>query len=628
MPVGTLTASLAARLLQIAPLLGLGASTGTGVGAGAAWTRTAGELAAAVAVAVRTSRSDADVWLAIVGFAATFPTLDEHAAARRALELADGDDAFAVLRALLDALDPVIRRSTTPDAVIEVVEGAVVIDADFSGRSDHNTGVQRVLRETVSRWNTGHELTLVCWNERGTGMRRLVGHEVDRVIDWAGYSALDGPGRVALQAAETDDDEARRHVLVVPVRSVVVEIEVAQVASAAPLAALAAVSGNVVAVVGHDAIPIVSAQSQDAGEIERFARFLTVVKNSSRVAGVSESAATEYRGFVDAVRAQGVPGPSVVAVPLAMNPPTAAAPGAVASGIVASGIVASAKVTEPSRSPGDGGDGPLILVVGSQEPRKNHSPIVFAAGRLAEHGVPFRLRFIGGGTAAGIARFDREIRAVQRLGARIEVLRGASDTVLLESYREARFTVFPSLHEGFGLPVAESLALGVPVITSDHGSLAEMAEGGGCLTVDARDDEAIRHAMEQLLTDDELYDRLKAEALGRAFRTWDDYAGDLWTQLVEPVQELLAAPTEAPQHPEPERLAGAAAAAPQLALASWFGAARADINAAGARERSIPRKVLKVGALARFFVARSREMGVGPASQAAWKVVKRQLVRG
>ncbi|WP_147303947.1 glycosyltransferase [Subtercola boreus] len=623
-PRSAQTVGLEARLRQIAPHLGVavesagsegsaGGSRGSAGGSGGspAHPPAAGGLAAHIASTVRQSRRDADLWLAIVGFTAVFPTIDEHAAVRRSLSRSDPADTLGVLAALLEGLAPIIRRSPAPEARIEVVANAVVIDATFSGRSDHNTGVQRVLRETASRWNADRELTLVCWNEEGTAMRRLAGREVDRVVDWANYSSLSGAERVE-RAFHGDV----REVVVVPVSSVVVEIEVAQLATAAPLAALAAVSGNGVAIVGHDAIPIVSAQSQDPGEIERFARFLTVVKHSARVAGVSASAATEYAGFVDAVRAQGLPGPAVTAVPLAMNPPTA--------------LPARPAVRAAVRSSvGTATEGwPLVLVVGSQEPRKNHSAIVFAAGQLWEAGIRFRLRFIGGGSGPGIAAFDAELRPLQKKGVAIEVLRGTSDAVLLDSYREARFTVFPSLHEGFGLPVAESLALGVPVITSNHGSLQEAAEGGGCLTVDARDDEAVRFAMERLLTDDELYSRLRAEAERRSFRTWNDYAAELWSDLVVPVQQALGADAAAAaEHPEPPAPAEPVPSATlQLALDTWFQAARADIATAYAKENSRISQAKKVVPLARFFVARSREMGVGPASQAAWKVVRRRLV--
>jgi glycosyltransferase involved in cell wall biosynthesis len=189
-------------------------------------------------------------------------------------------------------------------------------------------------------------------------------------------------------------------------------------------------------------------------------------------------------------------------------------------------------------SDSDAPDGePLVLVVGSHEPRKNHDPIVFAAERLWDEGLRFRLRFIGGGSANVIRAFDRRARALAERGRPIEVWRAAKDDELLASYRAARFTVFPSLHEGFGLPVAESLAMAVPVVTSDYGSTAEIARDGGCLLVDPRDDDAILGAMRTLITDDRLHGRLVAECLARTPRTWGDYADELWTVAVAPLLE-------------------------------------------------------------------------------------------
>ena len=69
----------------------------------------------------------------------------------------------------------------------------------------------------------------------------------------------------------------------------------------------------------------------------------------------------------------------------------------------------------------------------------------------------------------------------------------------------ARFTVFPSLNEGFGLPLAESLACGTPAVTSDFGSMREIVDGGGgALLVDPRDDHSVADGMRSLLTDDGL----------------------------------------------------------------------------------------------------------------------------
>ncbi|UFS57746.1 glycosyltransferase [Subtercola endophyticus] len=629
----------------------------------------AAEWASAIAASVRRSLRNDQIWLAIVAFSTVFPTLDEHRAVRRALALAGPGDE---LDALLTSLRAVIDRATSLDAPLVLARNAVVIDANFAGRFDHNTGVQRVLRETVSRWAVEHPLVLTAWNDDSTALRALVGRERDRVLDWPTHSRRSAAGprpdadaEVGASAGASADLDlvpaslgGAGAAIVVPVDSVVVEIEVAQVDTAAALAGLAAISGNRVALVGHDTIPIVSAQSQDGGEIERFARFLTVVKHSSRLAGVSQSAADEFSGFVSALTAQGVTGPDVVTVPLAMNAPSLATAPALAAASSTSRIsgskttAAAAPGFAESPAGGNGSAGPLIVVVGSQEPRKNHSAILFAAERLWLNGEDFRLRFIGGGGALHLKQFDAEITRLQREGHSVEVLRGAGDQVLVDSYRDARFTIFPSLHEGFGLPVAESLALGTPVITADHGSLAEAARGGGCLMVDARDDEALAVAMTTLLHDDEVYGRLRAEAAARSFRTWDDYARELWAALIEP---LVTVPSSAgalatdplradapgadpagagtetrPFASTPKRASTAPVesqrAYDRLTLERWWSAANAAVAERQARERSILRTVAKIGPLARFFVARSREMGVPAASKAAFRVVKRRLI--
>ena len=93
-----------------------------------------------------------------------------------------------------------------------------------------------------------------------------------------------------------------------------------------------------------------------------------------------------------------------------------------------------------------------------------------------------------------------------------------------ESAKAADFTVYPSLVEGFGLPILESLWLGKPCICHDDGVMAELAAGGGCLTVDMNDPTALARAIEQLATDRSLRDRLSTEARARDIDGWPDYA--------------------------------------------------------------------------------------------------------
>jgi glycosyltransferase involved in cell wall biosynthesis len=112
-------------------------------------------------------------------------------------------------------------------------------------------------------------------------------------------------------------------------------------------------------------------------------------------------------------------------------------------------------------------------------------------------------------------------------------MRGMSDDELWQLIRDASFTVFISLHEGFGLPVAESLACGTPVLTTAYGSQGEIAAGGGALTVDPRDDTAVVDSLRRMLTDQELLSRLRAEAAERPTDTWSEYADGVSLALVD-----------------------------------------------------------------------------------------------
>ena len=172
----------------------------------------------------------------------------------------------------------------------------------------------------------------------------------------------------------------------------------------------------------------------------------------------------------------------------------------------------------------------MVLVVGSHEPRKNHMPVVLAAERLWREGRHFRLVFLGGhGWHA--ERFHEMAEQLRQAGRHLDVLRDQPEDVLFAAYRLARFTVFPSLAEGFGLPIVEALLSGTPVITSNYGSMAEAAAGGGALLVDPRDPAAIEAAMRRLLTDDALLAQLRQQAQALRWKTWDGYARETWDFL-------------------------------------------------------------------------------------------------
>jgi len=134
---------------------------------------------------------------------------------------------------------------------------------------------------------------------------------------------------------------------------------------------------------------------------------------------------------------------------------------------------------------GRAAEGEYVLTVGTLEPRKN---LVRTADAARRAGV--ELRVVG---ARGWGRVDVGGNGVRWLGQ-------VADEQLAELYRGARCVAYPSLYEGFGIPVLEAMACGTPVVTSRGGATEEVADGAAVL-VDPRDPADIAAGIERAIRD-------------------------------------------------------------------------------------------------------------------------------
>lgn len=167
-------------------------------------------------------------------------------------------------------------------------------------------------------------------------------------------------------------------------------------------------------------------------------------------------------------------------------------------------------------------DGPFVLHVGTFEPRKNHVRLVGAFERLCRAGFAGRLVLVGGDgwhMAPILARIE-----TSPVRDRIVRLQGVSDDALVALYGACTLTVYPSLDEGFGMPLLESMACGAPCITSDVPALVELG-GDGALRVPAADEAALADTMIALWRDGAARERLAAGGPSRAV----PYAFEHWT---------------------------------------------------------------------------------------------------
>ena len=182
------------------------------------------------------------------------------------------------------------------------------------------------------------------------------------------------------------------------------------------------------------------------------------------------------------------------------------------------------RVTHREKIPGR----PRVLCLGILEPRKNQALLLDVCEALWADGLAFELHLVGRLNPHFGRPLVSRIRALQRrFPGLLHHYPKADDNSLARLYTTARVTAFPTIAEGCGLPVIESLWMGVPCICSDLPVLLENAAGGGCRPTRLNDRPAWMRAIREILTDDRLYARLVTEATSRQLPTWSAAAAAL-----------------------------------------------------------------------------------------------------
>jgi glycosyltransferase involved in cell wall biosynthesis len=269
------------------------------------------------------------------------------------------------------------------------------------------------------------------------------------------------------------------------------------------------VGGPVVAVF-HDCIAFHRPEWGVPATVERYPQYLRELAGLDGIACVSEFSRKELLLALEKVGA--APPEQIRVVPLGLRtdhlgPPTSAAR------------------PDTSRPP-------TLLCVATIEPRKNHPALLAAAERLWNRGFEFRLVLAGMVNRGSGRPIEAEIKRLQSMNRPIEWRGSMSAGDLADLYRSVDATVFPSVCEGFGLPVLESLYFGKPCLSANGGALKEVAPGGGTLIANP-DADGMTAIMEEYLSSNNCRERLKAEAEARQIRTMDDYAADLLAFIKE-----------------------------------------------------------------------------------------------
>jgi glycosyltransferase involved in cell wall biosynthesis len=171
------------------------------------------------------------------------------------------------------------------------------------------------------------------------------------------------------------------------------------------------------------------------------------------------------------------------------------------------------------------GHAPFILAVGTLQPRKNYVRLIQAFASVSRLSPGLNLVIVGGKGWL----YDSIFAEVERLGLRQRVVFPGfvADQDLPALYSAARVVAYPSLYEGFGLPILEAMACGTPVVTSTAACLPEVA-GDAALLVPPTEVDALATALDRALRDAGLRADLVRRGLERASQfSWENSARQL-----------------------------------------------------------------------------------------------------
>jgi glycosyltransferase involved in cell wall biosynthesis len=154
---------------------------------------------------------------------------------------------------------------------------------------------------------------------------------------------------------------------------------------------------------------------------------------------------------------------------------------------------------------------PFVLSVAASHPHKNLARLMQAFPINVRNELPVRLVIVG---PRGRAKAELEKFARERHG-QVDLLGWVGDDLLGALYRNAEAVAFPSLYEGFGLPILEAMALGTPVLTSNFGAMSEVA-GDAAEVVDPHDVASIQHGLEHIISDPQRAAHLRQRGFERA----------------------------------------------------------------------------------------------------------------
>jgi len=395
----------------------------------------------------------------------------------------------------------------------------LLLDLTHTSHTQARTGIQRVARALYTELTARGAALPVTWDPYARVWRPLETWEsaklaqttagAKRSARWPLIAKLRGTLHRRLGRAPAFPLSALRSPLS---NSGLLEPEIFTSAIAAALPALFAHARGPCVALFHDALALKFPELAPPKTVARFPAYLQELSRFDGIAAISADSRDVLLAYWAWLGLRDTP--PVEAIPLGIDLPPATPVECNPLGYTSSGSAAPAAL-------------PTVLCVCTLEGRKNHLVLLDACEQLWTRGVRFELRLIGMAQAETGRTALARVRALQQAGWPLRYDGPVDDDTVTAAYRKCQFTVYPSLLEGFGLPVLESLAQGKPCVCSARGPVGESARDGGCVALDAVNPATLAAAIEWLLATPAELAALATAASSRRLKGWTAYTDEL-----------------------------------------------------------------------------------------------------
>lgn len=434
------------------------------------------------------------LWLVLTMLTGHLPTVEQISKAELWLRSSQSDAELG--EKLLGELTVSSANSAASTDVVIVKDCVIVLLVNIV-KHDLHTGVQRVARSLCSEL-IGIDQNIVFANLSDDGFSiSPIDNDFMRKVLSEEYRLSKGL-----------NNQAAPEKVLVPLSCKILLPEVPlNIEFNSRLSALADNSSNSLACIGYDLIPILSPEFVSRLETEQFTHYLSMVSRTKKVLCISELTAAEFRGFFQAKESIGASSPKISVFDIPVDRKV--------------GVQKAPRNNSTLN----------ILTVGTIEPRKGQVETLLACKKLWKEDYALKITFVG--------KVHPEIDDVWS-----SLTRGLSKTVfshkmdlseqeLAQLYSTSDLSIFVSKHEGYGLPIVESIMHGTPVLTTNFNPAYLKVKNSGATGISIVDSETIANELRKIFesfSKDGLLESVNQDfEVPSAF----EYASEIYREILE-----------------------------------------------------------------------------------------------